>query len=64
METISKIPTSSKTTINQDIKGKTTTQIIESKGINKKIISKITNKTNQGNRTKTTWLKRVHWKLQ
>ena len=63
METISKIPTSSKTIINWDIKGKTITQIIENRGINKKIISKTTNKTNQGIRTKTTWLKRVHRNL-
>ena len=49
MEIISKTPTSSKTTINRDIKEKTTTQIIENRGINK-----IINKTNQGNRTKIT----------
>ena len=54
MKTINKTPTSNKTIINQDIKGKTTTQIIENRGINKKITSKIINKTNQGNKTKTT----------
>ena len=54
MEKISKTLMSSKITINRDIKGKTTTQIIGNRGINKKITSKTTNKTNQGNRTKTT----------